>query len=110
MGYQSFSTYDNNYSEKGLELLEIWDVKDDKKLKAWNGGTGHVQIRGVRCGKSGCTKCPHIFYAYLKCGNSSKYLGRCDSAGNPYHGKKRQQNLFSGVVKKKRQHHNKNSR
>lgn len=40
---------------------------------------GTVRIKAVRCGKKGCTKCPHKSYAYVlfRTGNkvTEKYLG-----------------------------------
>ena len=41
--------------------------------------TGTIRIKAVRCGKKGCTKCPHHIYAYAQYrkGNkvTEKYLG-----------------------------------
>ncbi len=41
--------------------------------------TGRVRLKAVRCGKKGCTKCPHKIYAYAqyRIGKKvmEKYLG-----------------------------------
>lgn len=40
---------------------------------------GTVRIRAIFCGKKGCTKCPHKYYAYAQYREGqkikSKYLG-----------------------------------
>jgi len=41
---------------------------------------GKIRIRSIRCGKKGCTKCPHGYYAYARYyshgRHHEKYIGR----------------------------------
>ncbi len=74
MGYAG---YNSSRSPRGEELMEKWGLESTR----YHGG--HVRIRGVKCGKKGCTKCPHTFYAYHVDGYREKYLGVCDADGNP---------------------------
>jgi len=57
-------------NEKGKQVM----IKVDGKIV-----TGTVRLKEVRCGKKGCTKCPHKIYAYAqyRIGNkvTEKYLG-----------------------------------
>ena len=46
---------------------------------------GTVKIKEIRCGKKGCTKCPHKSYAYGQYREGpkvkSKYFGKAEKVG-----------------------------
>ena len=58
---------------------------------------GYIKVKAIKCGKPGCTKCPHEFFAYFIVKEPCKkavetYLGKCDEKGFPRIGK--QKRLF----------------
>ena len=59
----------------GSDGLKVWI--DDKETGLLHRGT--VRLKAVKCGKKGCTKCPHKIYAYaqFRVGGlvTEKYLG-----------------------------------
>lgn len=77
MELKSNKKYEIITKEKQLKNLE--GRKTTLMLKDGTSRTGTVRIKAVRCGKQGCTKCPHKVYAYLRYREGShvreKYLG-----------------------------------
>lgn len=62
-------------TENGYSLMQTWGKFMEK---------GHIKIRAVRCGKSGCRTCPHAWYAYFVSPHGNeRYLGVCNKDGTP---------------------------
>lgn len=67
-------------NEKKHKIAEKWGISKNR---------GSIKVRAVRCNKAGCTKCPHMYYAYLRISEfgrtQEQYLGKCNKDGTPFY-------------------------
>lgn len=74
----------SKYKATTRDFQDVWpphegDFVNIEDTETGESYSGKVRIKAVRCGKDGCTKCPHKIYAYaqFRVGRkvTEKYLG-----------------------------------